>query len=166
MEVEQPVENQNEKTRTSWVWRDLHFTPLNNGKKEARCNHCSLDGKETVKSFQNGTNPLTQHLSKYHMKFRPGIDQESPRKKQKVTQLCVDLFHFISVHLSFFRSIMTAICHIPLLFVEKESFRKFMEIACPSFQIPNRFQLRNHILEQAHLTKEKVHFIFILFLSF
>lgn len=72
---------------------------------------------------------------------------------------------FISFHLSFFRSIMTAICHIPLAFVEKESFRKFMEIACPSFQIPNRQQLRNKILEQAHLTKEKVHFHSFFFLT-
>jgi hypothetical protein len=46
--------------------------------------------------------------------------------------------------------------HTPLAIVENKEFLRFVENLCPNYSVPSRQTLREMILRQAEIVKEKV----------
>jgi hypothetical protein len=65
-------------------------------------------------------------------------------------------FITFSFNANFFRLYFFAECHIPLNIVENRAFVEMMLIACPSFKVPTRTNLRDGIIQEAQEVKKMV----------
>ncbi len=54
------------------------------------------------------------------------------------------------------RTTLIAGCHISLNVVESPEFHNLMTIACPTFKVPTRQTVRDSIIRESEVVKEKV----------
>lgn len=134
----------------SWLWE--FFEDLANEK--AKCCSCGA-----IIDHANGTNSMKHHLSTQHQIFNSNKKLKPQEFKDSfllTSKLYV--FHLFSFSFSclFFRLYFFAECHIPLNIVESNAFIDMMQVACPTFKVPTRTNLRDYIVQEAQEVKKMV----------